>query len=434
MQVSVETTQGLGRRMTITVPASDIDRAVNNALANTAKKVHIDGFRKGKAPMAVVAQRYGTSVHQDALSHLMQHNFTDAVTKEKLHPASLPDYFPGEYKQGNDFTYSVEFEIYPDIKLTGLESIEVEKPVVQVNDSDIDKMVETLRKQRAIWKAVDRTANTGDRLTLDFTGSIDDEPFEGGTASDFVLMLGHGRMVPGFEEGMTGHKAGDEFFIDIRFPEDYHAEKLKNKSARFAIILKKVEEAELPELTKEFIKSFGLNDGSVDSLRAEIQKNMERELKVAVRNNIKTQLFDGLVTTNAIELPATLINNEINIMRRQAVERSGGNENQVAELPRELFEEQARRRVTISLLLDEVVSSNQLKVESSRIKSLIEEMAAAYENPTKAVDFYSKNKNAINNMHNLALEEQAIEVLLSKVKVTEKTMTFDKLVYQKSAV
>ncbi len=431
MQASVETTQGLGRRITITISADNLNKAVNKELINTAKKVRIDGFRKGKAPMSIIAQRYGISVHQDVLNDLMQHHFVDAITREKLHPASSPDYFPGEYKQGDDFTYSVEFEIYPAIELKGLERIEVEKPVAQVSSTDVDDMLETLRKQRAIWRTADRQVHAQDRVTLDFTGSIDGEPFEGGTASDFVLLLGQGRMVPGFEEGIVGHKAGDEFSIDIHFPEDYHAEKLKNTSVKFAIVLKKVEESELPELTEKFVKSFGVADGSLQSLRAEVQKNMERELKIAVRNSVKNQLFDGLVNTNTIEVPVALVDNEVNLLRRQAAQRAGGNEKQALELPRELFEEQAKRHVIISLLLDETINSHELKVDPNRIKLLFEEMASSYENPKKAIDFFRKDKKMINKMHHLALEEQAVEMLLSRVKVTEKSIAFNKLIHQR---
>ena len=296
MQVSVETTQGLGRRLSITVPADTIKQAVKKELINAAKSVRIDGFRKGKVPMNIVEQRYGASVRQDVLGEAMQRSFVDAIIKEKINPAGAPNYVPGEYKEGEDFTFAVEFEVYPEVELKGLENIEVEKPVVEVNDEDVDAMLDTLRKQQATWKETDRAAEAEDRVTVDFTGSIDGEEFEGGKASDFVLAMGQGRMIPGFEEGLVGHKAGEEFSIDVNFPEDYHAENLKGKAAKFAIVLKKVEERELPELTEEFIKRFGVADGSVAGLRTEVRKNMERELKGAVRNRIKSQAIDGLVS------------------------------------------------------------------------------------------------------------------------------------------
>ncbi|CNF03970.1 trigger factor [Yersinia mollaretii] len=430
MQVSVETTQGLGRRVTITVAADSIEKAVKSELVKAAKSVRIDGFRKGHVPMNIVEQRYGASVRQDVLGDLMQRNFVDAIIKEKINPAGAPNYVPGEYKQGEDFTYSVEFEVYPEVELKDLESIEVEKPVVEVNDADVDTMLETLRKQQATWKETDAAATAEDRATLDFTGSIDGEEFEGGKASDFVLAMGQGRMIPGFEEGVIGHKAGEEFTIDVNFPEDYHAENLKGKSAKFDIVLKKVEVRELPELTEEFIKRFGVADGSVAGLRAEVRKNMERELKGAVRNRVKTQAIDGLVSANEIDVPAALVEGEIDVLRRQAAQRFGGNEKQAAELPRELFEEQAKRRVVVGLLLGEVISQHELKADEARVQELIEEMASAYEDPKEVIEFYSKNKELMNNMRSVALEEQAVETLLTKAKVTEKPTTFSELMNQ----
>ncbi|CUU23210.1 trigger factor [Duffyella gerundensis] len=430
MQVSVETTQGLGRRVTITVPADSIESAVKKELVEVAKKVRIDGFRKGKVPMTVVSQRYGASVRQDVLGDLMQRNFVDAIIKEKINPAGAPNYVPGEYQQGGDFTYSVEFEVYPEVELKDLESIEVEKPVVNVTDEDVDAMLETLRKQQATWKETDKAATTEDRATIDFTGSVDGEEFEGGKATDFVLAMGQGRMIPGFEEGVAGHKAGETFTINVKFPDDYHAENLKGKDAKFEIVLKKVEERELPELTEEFISRFGVEDGSVAGLRAEVRKNMERELKGAVRNRVKTQAIDGLVNANEIDVPAALVDSEIDVLRRQAAQRFGGNENQALELPRELFEEQAKRRVVVGLLLGEVIRTHELKADEARVQTLIEEMASAYEDPQEVIEFYSKNNELMNNMRNVALEEQAVEAVLEKAKVTEKATSFQDLMNQ----
>ncbi|MBD2784775.1 trigger factor [Xenorhabdus sp. DI] len=430
MQVSVETTQGLGRRVSITVPAADIEKAVNSELVNVAKKVRIDGFRKGKVPMKIVKQRYGASVLQDVLGDLMQRNFINAIIEQKINPAGAPSYKPEQFKEGEDFTYAVEFEVYPEIELKGLEEIEVEKPVVEVKDADVDNMLDTLRKQQATWKETDEAATAEDRVTVDFTGSIDGEEFEGGKSTDFVLAMGQGRMIPGFEDGVVGHKAGEEFTIDVTFPEDYHAENLKGKAAKFVINLKKVEQRELPELTEEFIKRFGISDSTVEGLRAEVRKNMERELKNAVRNNIKTQVLDGLVKANEIEVPAAVVDGEIDVLRRQAAQRFGGNEKQALELPRELFEEQAKRRVVVGLLLGEVISSNELKVEEDRVTTLIEEMAAAYEDPKEVVEYYSKNKEMMDSVRNIALEEQAVELVLSKAKVSEKETGFNDLMNQ----
>ena len=433
MTVSVETTQGLGRRISITIPADSIDAAVKKELIEVAKKVRIDGFRKGKVPSHIINQRYGASVRQDVLGELMTRNFVDAIIKEKINPAGAPDYVPGEYKEGEDFTYAVEFEVYPEVELQGLDAIEVEKPVVEVTDADVDAMLDTLQKQQATWKETDAAATAEDRATIDFNGSVDGEEFEGGKASDFVLAMGQGRMIPGFEEGITGKKAGDTFTIDVKFPDDYHAENLKGKDAKFDIVLKKVETRELPELTADFIKRFGVEDGSVDGLRAEVRKNMERELKGAIRNRVKSQVLDGLVEANNIDVPAALIDSEIDVLRRQAAQRFGGNEKQALELPRELFEEQAKRRVVVGLLLGEVIRINELKADEDRVKMLIEEMASAYEDPQEVIEFYSKNSELMNNMRNVALEEQAVEALLAKAKVADKATSFQELMNQTSA-
>lgn len=427
MQVSVETTQGLGRRVTITVPAADIQKAVDSELKKAAKTVRIDGFRKGHVPMSMVKQRYGMSVLNDVLGDLMQRNFINAIIENKVNPVGAPDYKPEQYKEGEDFVYSVEFEVFPEIELKDLESIEVVKPIVTVKDEDVDNMLETLRKQQAEWKDKEAEVAAEDRVTVDFNGSIDGEEFEGGKAEDFVLAMGQGRMIPGFEEGLIGHKAGEEFTIDVTFPEDYHAENLKGKKAQFAINLKKVEERELPELTEEFIKRFGIADGSVDGLRAEVRKNMERELKNAIRTRVKSQVIDGLVKANEVDVPAAAVDSEIEVLQRQAAQRFGGDEKQALQLPRELFEEQAKRRVIVGLLLGEVINSNELKAEDERVKALIDEMASAYEDPSEVVEFYNKNEQLMNNIRNLALEEQAVEKILATAKVTEKETNFTEL-------
>jgi trigger factor len=433
MQVSVETTQGLGRRLSITIKSEDITKAIDKELINTAKKVRIDGFRKGKVPLKVVEQRYGASILQDALSDLMQRNFIDAIIQEKLNPAGAPVYTPKEYKKGEDYTFTVEFEVYPEIKVKDLDKIEVEKPVAEVVDADVETMIETLRKQQGTWKTVEKAAEEQNRVILDFLGKVDGAEFEGGKADDFALVLGQGRMIPGFEDAIMGHKAGDEFDINVTFPESYHAENLKGKPAVFSAKLKKVEELELPELTEDVVKRFGIADGTVESLRAEVRKNMQRELNTTIRNKIKMQAIDGLVKNNEVEVPAALVDREVDVLRQQAVTRFGGNVKQSIDLPKELFEAEAKRRVLIGLLFSEIIESNELKADETKVQSLIDEIATAYEDPKEVVDYYRKDKKAMDNIRSVALEDQVVDLLLASAKVTDKTYSFSELMNQQVA-
>lgn len=427
MQVTVETLEGLQRRLNITVPAANIEDAVAAELRNIAKNRRFDGFRKGKVPMKMVAKMYGKAVRQDVLGEVMQRHFIEAIVKEKINPAGAPTFAPVEIGEGKDLVFTATFEVYPEVELKGLENIAVEKPAAEVTDADVAEMLETLRKQQATWKEVDEAAENGKRVSIDFVGSIDGVEFEGGKAENFPLEMGAGRMIPGFEDGIVGKTKGMEFVIDVTFPEDYHAENLKGKAAKFAIKVNKVEARELPELNDEFVARFGVAEGGVDALKAEVRKNMERELKQAIKARIKEQAIEGLVKENEIQVPSALIDQEINILRQQAAQRFGGNVEAAAQLPRELFEEQAKRRVVVGLLLGEVIRTHELKADEEKVKALITEMATAYEDPSEVVSYYEQNQQLMNNMRNVALEEQAVDAIIAKAKVTEKAISFSEL-------
>ncbi|WP_299690603.1 trigger factor [uncultured Vibrio sp.] len=432
MQVTVETLEGLERRLNITVPAANIEDAVTAELRNIAKNRRFDGFRKGKVPMKMVAKMYGKAVRQDVLGEVMQRHFIEAIVKEKINPAGAPTFAPVENNEGADLVFNATFEVYPEVELKGLENITVEKPAVEVKEADVEEMIETLRKQQATWTEVEAAADANSRATIDFVGSIDGEEFEGGKAENFPLEMGAGRMIPGFEDGIVGKTAGMEFEIDVNFPEDYHAENLKGKAAKFSIKLNKVEARELPELNEEFVAKFGATNG-VEGLKAEVHKNMERELKQAVKNRIKEQAIDGLVNENDIDVPSALIDQEIGVLRQQAAQRFGGNTEAADQLPRELFEEQAKRRVVVGLLLGEVIKTEELKADDEKVKAIIEEMATAYEDPTEVIAYYEQNEQMMNNMRNVALEEQAIDAIIAKAQVSDKEVSFGELMNQQPA-
>lgn len=429
MQVSVETTQGLERRLTITVPAESVDNAVKSRLQQLAKTQRINGFRPGKVPVSVIKKRYGQAVRQEVAGDVMQQNFYQAIIQEKINPAGMPSFELTKDQDGEDFEFVAKFEVYPEVEVKGVDEIEIEKTVVEITDADLDSMLETLQRQHGEWKEVKRKSRKDDRIVIDFVGTIDGEEFDGGKAEDFTLELGKERMIPGFEKPLVGAKKDDEVIVDVTFPEDYHAETLKGKAAQFKVNVKKVEGLTLPEVDEEFAKLFGIEDGSVEALKAEVRKNMERELSQTLKTQLKESVIAKLVEKNEIDLPAALVDQEVNALRQQAKQRfsqQGGGAN-LPDLPAELFKDNATRRVTIGLLLGEIIKQNDLKVDQQKVDSLIETMASAYEDPQEVVDYYKNNQELMQQMQNVALEEQAIEWVVSQAKVTEVSKPFDEV-------
>ena len=426
MQVSVETIEGLERRLTITVPAETVNVEVKNRLRHIAKTQRINGFRPGKVPSSVIQKRYGKDVRQEVAGDLMQRNFVEAIVAEKINPAGRPQFIEKSSAESDSIEFEATFEVYPEVALNGLDQISVERPIVEVTDKDLDEMFVTLQKQHQTWKENKRKSKKGDKLTIDFTGRIDGEEFEGGKAEDFELELGASRMIPGFETDIVGMKVGEEKTIKVTFPEDYHAENLKGKEAEFDIIVKKTEGSVLPEVDEEFAKLFGIEDGGVEALREEVRKNMTRELTQAVKAKVKEQVIEGLLSSNEVELPKALVAQEVDVLRQQAMQRFQGqmDPKNMPELPAEMFTEQAQRRVKIGLLLGEIIKINELKVDEAKVDELISSAASAYEDPQEVINYYKSNQELNQQMQNVALEEQAVEFLTEQAKVKDKKASF----------
>ena len=429
MQVSVETTQGLERRLTISVPAETVDVEVKNRLRQVAKTQRINGFRPGKVPPSVIQKRYGASVRQEVAGEIMQRSFVDAIVAEKINPAGRPSFTAKSNEDGKALEFEATFEIYPEVELKDLEKIAVERPAVEVTDKDLDEMFVTLQKQHQTWKENKRKTKKGDKLTIDFDGRIDGEAFEGGKAEGFELELGAGRMIPGFEKEITGMKVGEEKTISVTFPDDYHAENLKGKEAEFDIVVHKTEGSVLPKVDEDFAKLFGVEEGGVEALREEVGKNMARELSQAVKAKVKEQVIEGLLSSHEVGVPAALVAQEVDVLRQQAMQRFQGqmDPNNLPELPSEMFKDQAERRVKIGLLLGEVIKVNEIKVNDAKVDELIATAASAYEDPKEVIEYYANNKELMQQMQNVALEEQAVELLVEKAKVKDKKASFSEI-------
>lgn len=427
MQVSVESTSALERRMSITVPAERIETQVNKRLQQTAQKAKIPGFRPGKVPMSVIRQRFEADARQEAVSDVIQSSFYEAVSEQKLAPAGQPSVEPKVLEKGKDLEFVATFEVFPEIKVGGLEAIAIERQQAEVADSDVDNMLDILRKQNTRFEAVERAAEKDDQLNIDFVGKIDGEAFAGGSATGTQLVLGSGRMIPGFEDALIGAKAGEERVINPTFPEDYQNLDLAGKTAEFTVKVNSVSAPQLPELNDEFFALFGIKDGGLDGFRAEVRKNMERELRQAIKSKIKNQVMEGLLAANPVEVPKALIASEVNNLRVQAVQQFGGNI-KPDQLPAELFEEQAKRRVSLGLIVAEVVKQFDLKPDDARVRELIQEMASAYQEPEQVVAWYYKNDQQLNEVRSVVLEEQVVDTVLQKANVTDKSVSYEEAV------
>jgi trigger factor len=427
MQVSVENTSALERRMTIGVPAERIEAEVNKRLQQTARNAKIAGFRPGKVPMSVIRQRYEADARQEALGNVIQASFYEAVVEQKLNPAGAPAVEPKVFEKGKDLEYIATFEVFPEFAVAEFDGITVERLSADVTDADLDNMLEILRKQNVRYEAVEREAATDDQVTIDFVGKVDGEAFAGGSATGTQLVLGSGRMIPGFEDGLAGAKAGEERVLNLTFPQDYQNLDLAGKAAEFTVTVTAVAAPTLPELNETFFNQFGIKETGIDGFRTEVRKNMERELRQAIKTKVKNQVMDGLVASNPIEVPKALLSNEVDRLRVQAVQQFGGNI-KPDQLPAELFEEQAKRRVVLGLIVAEVVKQHDLKPDDARVRELIQEMASAYQEPEQVVSWYYKNDQQLNEVRSVVLEEQVVDTVLQKASVTDKAVSYEEAV------
>lgn len=429
MQVSIETTSGLQRVMTIGVPASEVEQKVTTELKKLVKGRRIDGFRPGKIPPAIAKKMFGKQARYEAIYQQMQQSFFQAVQQEKVKLAGMPTFEPTVDEDGQDLQFKATFEVYPEITVAGFENISVEQKTASVTDADLEKMLDTLRKQNAKWEESAEAAADGDQVVIDFEGFIDGVAFEGGAAKGYSLTLGSKSMIPGFEEGLVGAKSGDEKTLDVAFPADYHKDDLKGKPAQFKVTVGTVKKPQLPELNEEFFKSFGVESSDLDGFKVEIRKNMERELARALRNLTKQQVIDGLIANNAVDVPSSLIDQEVDRLRRQAVQQFGGAQYMDPNrLPAELFKDQAQKRVLIGLLMNAVIEANDLKPSAEKVTALIEEVAETYQDPQEVRDFYANNPQQKSQVEALALEEQVVEKVLAAAKVSQSESTYEEII------
>lgn len=438
--VNVEKVSDNTRRLTVSVPNSRITEAFEARLKRTAKTIKINGFRPGKVPVNVVRREYGAGIYQETVNDIVRDTLFEALEQEKINAVDMPSVEKMEQKDDN-LVYEALVEVYPEVSVKGFADLEIQRKSASVNDADVDTMIENLRKQRQTWAEKSDAAANDDQVTFDFEGSIDGEKFDGGSANDFTLVLGSGRMIPGFEDGIVGMKAGEEKVIDVTFPADYNAENLAGKQAQFKINVKKVEQAQLPEIDAAFLEVFGISaEDGVEKLKADVRKNMEREVKNGLRNQVKSAAFDAVVAANEFDIPKAMIKQEIDRQRQRMLSQFSQQFGKQAIkafddslLPDELFEEQATKSVKLGVLISKILEDSKLEVDQERVKAYIEEMASSYEDPQDVIEYFSNDPQQRQQIEAVVLEDQVVDYILNQAKVTDVTVTYQELLQEQQA-
>ncbi|HEX2789104.1 MAG TPA: trigger factor [Steroidobacteraceae bacterium] len=426
MQVSVTTTHGLERRLEVAVPGERVAGEVDQRLKRLARTARLKGFRPGKVPYAVVRQQFGSQVHAQTVSDLMQSTFAEAVSQQRLRPAGGPRIEPIAVEPGSELRYAAIFEVLPEVTLKPLDAIAVERPAAEVTDDDVAAMIESMRAQRPVFTLVERAAQDGDRVTLDYEGRIDGAVFPGGKGQGMLVTIGAHRILTEIEQALIGMAAGATKTIPAVFPEDYRARAVAGKAAEFDLSVVKVEEHSLPPVDAEFARAFGVPDGDLERLRTEVRLSMERELAEAVRGKLREQLFSALYRDNPLDLPQSMLEEQIRELQLQTARRAGVQDPQ--QLPaREAFEASARRRVALGLLLGEIVRAQALKVDRERVEQRLDAAVASHADPQEARRQYLASREAMEQLESAALEDQALDWALTQVKLVDRPATFREL-------
>ncbi len=430
MQVSIESLEGLQRKLTIQVPSDKIATAIDQKLKKLSKTVKMDGFRPGKVPVSVVKQAYGAQVRQEVIGDVIESTYHEAITQEKVRPAGMPEILPiSEADDKDGIAYSATFEVYPEITSIELDSLEIEKPVAEISEDDMDNMIKKLSEQRKEWNEADRAAAEGDQVICDFNGKIDGEEFTGGSGKDMAVEIGSGQMLKEFEDGLSGMSKDEEKTIDVHFPEDYHGKDVAGKTAQFTLNVTKVSESSIPELDEELIKSFGVEDGNIESFKKDIKGNMEKELGQKIKTTLKNTVMAAFLEKNEVLAPKAMVADEINSLKQQMAQNMGQEAAKMdpSTFPDDLFEAEGTKRVQLGLLVGELIKIEGIKLDKARFDSTLQEMAASYEQPQQVLEYYTSNKEARMGLEGMVLEDQVVDHILSKAKVSEKKTSFDEL-------